>query len=69
MKACLSEVEGPDSTFARPVHLKTENYVIWYGISLWSVWVTCPDYVPSQDLAHPQPVVREECWRDSLDAV
>lgn len=29
--------------------------VIWYGISLWIVWVSCPDCVLSQDLAHPQP--------------
>ena len=32
-----------------------EHDVIWYGISLWSLWVSCPGYVPSQDLAHPQP--------------
>ena len=31
--------------------------VIWYGISPLSVWVSCPGYVPSQDLAH-----LSACW-------
>jgi len=44
--------------------------VIWYGTALWSVWVSCPGYVPSQDLAHPQLAGGGgRCWRDSLDAV
>lgn len=29
--------------------------IIWYGISLWSICVSCPGYVLSQNLAHPQP--------------
>ena len=45
--SCVS----PSSSFS----LTAERDVIWYGISLWSVWVSCPGSVPSQDLAHPQP--------------
>lgn len=30
-------------------------YVIWYGISLCAVCVSCPGYVLSQDFAHPKP--------------
>ncbi|XP_071586248.1 iron-sulfur cluster assembly 1 homolog, mitochondrial isoform X2 [Heliangelus exortis] len=29
--------------------------VIWYGISLWSVGISCPSCVPSQLLVHPSP--------------
>lgn len=28
---------------------------MWYGISLWSVWVRCPACVCSQDVAHLLP--------------
>lgn len=31
-------------------------------------WVGCPGYVPSQDLAHPQPTVKGKCRTGSLDA-
>ena len=33
--------------------LYTEHDVIWYGISLWPVWVSCPGCVPSQRLVPP----------------
>lgn len=33
----------------------TENNVIQYGTSLWSVGVSCPTSVPCQILVHPQP--------------
>lgn len=29
--------------------------IIWYRISLWSVWVCYLAYVPAQHLTHPQP--------------
>lgn len=32
-----------------------ECEAIWYGILLWSVWVSCPGCVPSQLLACLQP--------------
>ena len=32
--------------------------VIWYGIALWPVWVSCPGCVPSQLLVPLQP----SCW-------
>jgi len=35
-----------------------EHDVIWYGTSLWSVCISCPDYVPSQSLDHPSLLVR-----------
>ena len=35
--------------------LYAEHDVIWYGISLWSVGVSCPSSVPSQLLVPPQP--------------
>ena len=43
----------PSSSFPPPFIAKHD--VIWSGISLWSVWVSCPGCVPSQSLAHPQP--------------
>jgi len=33
--------------------------VIWYVISFWSAWVSCPGYVPSQSLAHSKLT---GCW-------
>ena len=51
--------------------LIAECDVIWYGKSLWPVWVSCPSCVPSQLLVHPQP----PCWwervrsRKGLDTV
>ena len=35
-----------------PPCLYTGHDVPWYGISLWLVWVSCPDHAPSQLLAH-----------------
>jgi len=43
-----------------PPALYAEYDTIWYGISLWSVGVSCPGCVPSQPLAHPQPA---RWWR------
>ena len=33
-------------------HLYTEHGVLWYGIPLWLVQVSCPGSAPSQLLAH-----------------
>ena len=59
-----------------PFHLPLLSFynwadIIWYRISVWLVWVSCPGYVPSQDLTQPQPAIEggQKCWRDSLDAV
>lgn len=30
----------------------TEHDIVWYRISLWPVWVSCPGYTPSQLLVH-----------------
>lgn len=38
-----------------PLSFIAEHYIIWYGIFLWSIWVSCPKCVPSQSLIHPQP--------------
>ena len=35
-----------------PPSLYTGHDVLWYGISLWLVQVSCPGYAPSQLLAH-----------------
>ena len=35
-----------------PPSLYTEHDVLWYGISLWLVQVSCPGYAPSQLLVH-----------------
>ena len=35
-----------------PPRLYTEHDVLWYGICLWLVRVSCPGYAPSQLLAH-----------------
>ncbi|KAK4829515.1 hypothetical protein QYF61_005154 [Mycteria americana] len=35
--------------------LYAEHDAIWYGMSLWSVGVSCPSCVPSQPLVPPQP--------------
>lgn len=43
--------------------------VTWYGVSLWSVWVSYPVYVPSQDFDHPLLLVMGKHWRDRADAV
>ena len=41
-----------------PSSLYTGHDVIWYRISLWPVWVSCPGCVPSQFLVPLQP----SCW-------
>lgn len=33
-------------------HLYTEHVVLWYGVSLCLVWVSCPGYAPSHLLVH-----------------
>ena len=38
-----------------PPSLYAEHDVLWCGISLWPVWVSCPGCAPSQLLVHPQP--------------
>jgi len=35
--------------------LYADHDIIWPGLSLWSVGVSCPTWVPSQLLVHPQP--------------
>jgi len=35
-----------------PPSLYTKRDAIWYGISLWPVWVSCPSYASSQLLVH-----------------
>ena len=35
--------------------LYTQHDVIWYGMSLWLAWVTCPGCVPSQFPVPLQP--------------
>jgi len=35
--------------------------VKWYGISIWSIQISCPGSVPSQLLVPPQP----SCWQGS----
>jgi len=44
----------PLSSFSTPA-LVAEHYVMWYGISLWLIWVSCPGHFLSQLLAIP-------CW-------
>jgi len=41
-----------------PAFPPAEHKAIQYGISLWSVGVSCPGCVPSYLLVHPQP----PCW-------
>ena len=38
-----------------PPALHAEHDIIWCGISLWSVGVSCPSHIPSQLLVGPQP--------------
>lgn len=40
-----------------PLSLTFIPDVIWYGISLWLAWVSCPCFVPSQDFAHLSPLM------------
>ena len=37
---------------ATPPSLYTEHDVLWYGISLWLVRLSCPGCAPSQLLVH-----------------
>lgn len=67
IKLCVVKKIPDNNAFLRTV-------VIWYGISFQTVGVTCPDCVPSQDLAYPQPtgcwgVERGQCWKGNLDAL
>ena len=43
--------QWPPASF--PPSLYTGHDVLWYGISLWPVWVSCPGCVPSQLLVPP----------------
>lgn len=46
-----------------------EHDIIWHGIPLWSVWVSCLGYVTSlQPLAHLQPISCRVENREGLDA-
>ena len=38
-----------------PLSLYAEHDIVWYGISLWPAWISCPGCVSSQLLVHPQP--------------
>jgi len=42
-----------DKVSPQPPFLQIEHYVIWYRISLWSFWVSCPRSAPSQLLVSP----------------
>lgn len=35
-----------------------EQEVTWYGIPLWSIWVSCPSSVPLQALIHLQQTLQ-----------
>lgn len=37
--------------------------ILWYGISPWSLWISCPGCVPSQDLYMPHPSPWGKQWR------
>ena len=52
--ACY-QAAAPPASF--PPSLYTKHDVIWYGIPLWIVWVSCPGCVPSQLLVHSQPLL------------
>lgn len=54
-------------TYAQPVskqqllwkdspQITAEHDIKWYGIFLWSVWVSSPSCIPSQPLGHPQSI-------------
>ena len=47
-----------------PPSLYTEHDIIWYGISLWPVGVSCPGCVLSQLLVPPQP----SRWQGSMQS-
>lgn len=38
--------------------------VVWYELSLWSIWVSCPSCVLSQPLAHPPPPDQRAKWQE-----
>jgi len=52
----LTDVQPALEQWSQPLvyssSLCTEHEVIWYGIPLWPVWVSCPGYGPSQLLVH-----------------
>jgi len=43
-----------NSLFLVPPAFVAEHDIVWYGISLWSVGISCPGCVLSQLLVHPQ---------------
>ena len=50
---CTPNISPLLPSFLLPPALYAEHDVIWYGVSLWSVGVSCPGCVPSQLLVHP----------------
>lgn len=32
----------------------------------WAVWASCSDYVPSQHLVQPQPLIGQPVWEDEM---
>ena len=52
-KCLYNKVPPPLSSFL--LAFIAEHNIICYGISLWSLWVSCPGYISSQHLADPQP--------------
>lgn len=65
---CHKRKCSPSSSF--PSACIAECDVIWYGIFLWSVWVSCPSCVISQAFPHTQTTgLRDRGWRDSLGGV
>lgn len=43
-----------------PSQVFAQNDAIWYGISLWPVWVGCPSHIPSQLLVPPLPAYSQQ---------
>ena len=57
LNAGLHQARTPNmlSSSSFPPLFIVEHTIVWSGISLWSVRVICPSYVPSQTLALTQP--------------
>lgn len=55
---CLNNEWPPHSSFLLGF---SAEHIIRYEISLWSAWIRCLGYVPSQSLAHPHLT---GLWRD-----
>ena len=48
-------IPKPQCPLADFPSLYTGHDVVWCGIRLWLVWVSCPGCVPSQFLVRSQP--------------